>query len=111
MLSCVQLFVTPRTIACQAPLTMGFSRQEHWSGLPFLLQGLFPFPTRSEPRSLMCPAWVGGFFTTSAPWEFVVICYINQKLIQQGKTFLIGILKSQIMGKKSNLAFLLDLRK
>ena len=32
--SCVQLFVTPRTAACQAPLSMGLSRQEHWSGLP-----------------------------------------------------------------------------
>ena len=34
-LSCVWLFVTPWTVACQAPLSMGFSRQEHWSGLPF----------------------------------------------------------------------------
>ena len=62
--------------------------------------GDLPFPTWMEPGSLLCPALAGGFFTTSAPWEFVVICYINQKLIQQEKTFLIGILKSQIMGKK-----------
>ena len=34
-LSHVQLFATPWTVACQAPLSMGFSRQEHWSGLPF----------------------------------------------------------------------------
>ena len=34
-LSRVQLFVTPRTVAYQAPLSMGFSRQEYWSGLPF----------------------------------------------------------------------------
>ena len=33
---------TPWTVARQAPLSMGFSRQEHWSGLPFLLQGIFP---------------------------------------------------------------------
>ena len=33
----VRLFATPRTIARQAPLSMGFSRQEYWSGLPFLL--------------------------------------------------------------------------
>ena len=33
--SCVQLFATPRTVARQTPLSMGFSRQEHWSGLPF----------------------------------------------------------------------------
>ena len=34
-LSCVQLFVTPWTVACQAPLSMEFSRQEYWHGLPF----------------------------------------------------------------------------
>ena len=33
--SCVQLFATQLTVACQAPLSMGFSRQEYWSGLPF----------------------------------------------------------------------------
>ena len=35
-------FATPWTIACQAPLTMEFSRQEHWCGLPFLSAGIFP---------------------------------------------------------------------
>ena len=35
LLSHVQLFATPQTVACQAPLSMGFSRQEYWSGLPF----------------------------------------------------------------------------
>ena len=34
-LSCIRLFVTPWTVACQAPLSMGFSRQEYWSGLSF----------------------------------------------------------------------------
>ena len=34
LLSCVQLFVTPWTVAHQAPLSIGFSRQEYWSGLP-----------------------------------------------------------------------------
>ena len=33
--SCARLFMTPGTVARQAPLSMGFSRQEHWSGLPF----------------------------------------------------------------------------
>ena len=42
VVSHVQLFVTPRTIAQQIPVSMGFSRQEDWSGLPFLLQGIFP---------------------------------------------------------------------
>ena len=43
-LSCVQLFVTPWTIACQAPLSMGFSRQEYWTGLPFPPPGDLPSP-------------------------------------------------------------------
>ena len=34
-LSCVQFFATPWTVACQASLSMGFSRQEYWSGMPF----------------------------------------------------------------------------
>ena len=48
-LSRVQLFVTPQTVAYQAPLSMGFSRQECWSGLPFPSPGDFPNP-RIEPR-------------------------------------------------------------
>ena len=43
-LSCVQLFATPWTIAYQAPLSLGFSRQEYWSGLPFLCPGDLPEP-------------------------------------------------------------------
>ena len=39
LLSCVQLFVTPWTVAHQAPWFMGFSRQEYWRGLPFLSPG------------------------------------------------------------------------
>ena len=49
-LSCVRLFVTPWTIAYQAPLSMGFSRQEYWSGLPFPSPGDLPHPG-TEPRS------------------------------------------------------------
>ena len=41
LFSHVQLFVTSWTIACQAPLSMGFSRQEYWGGCHFLLQGTF----------------------------------------------------------------------
>ena len=43
-LSRVQLFVTPWTVAHQAPLSMGFSRQEYWSGLPFPSPGDLPNP-------------------------------------------------------------------
>ena len=44
LLNCVQLFATPRTVACQAPLSMEFSRQEYWSGLPFPSPGDLPDP-------------------------------------------------------------------
>ena len=40
--SCPQLFATPWTVACQAPLSMEFSRQEYWSGLPFPSLGDLP---------------------------------------------------------------------
>ena len=42
VLSRIWLFVIPWTVACQAPLSMGFSRQEYWSGCHFLFQGIFP---------------------------------------------------------------------
>ena len=44
VLSCVQLFATPWTVARQAPLSMEFSRQEYWSGLPFPSPGDVPDP-------------------------------------------------------------------
>ena len=51
----VQLFVTPCTVARQALLSMGFSRQEYWSGLPFPLTENFPDPGM-ENMSLVSPA-------------------------------------------------------
>ena len=50
LLSCLRLFATPWTIAYQAPLSMEFSRQEYWSGLPFPSPGDLPEPG-NEPRS------------------------------------------------------------
>ena len=61
----VRLSATPWTVARQAPLSMGFSRQEYWSGLPFLSPGDLP-DLRIKPASLTSPALAGGFFTTSA---------------------------------------------
>ena len=57
-----QLFKTIWTIACQTPLSMGFSRQKDWSGLPSLPPGDLP-DSGTEPTSLMFPALAGGFFT------------------------------------------------
>ena len=59
-LSYVQLFMTPWTIAHQAPLSVGFPRQEYWSGLLFPSLGDLPNPG-IEPT--MSPAMAGGFFT------------------------------------------------
>ena len=58
----VQLFATPWTVARQALLSTGFSRQEHWSGLLWPPPGDLPDPGM-EHRSLMSPALAGGFFT------------------------------------------------
>ena len=55
-------------IACQAPLSMGFSRQEYWSGLPLPSPGDLP-DTGIELTSFMSPALAGRFFTTSATHE------------------------------------------
>ena len=66
--SCVQLFVTVGSVAHQAPLSMGFSKQEYWSGLPHPAPGDLP-NTGIKPASLMPPALAGRFFTTSATWE------------------------------------------
>ena len=64
----VQLFATPWTITYQAPLSIGFSRQEYWSGLPCPPLGDIP-NTGIELASLMSPALAGRFLTTSATWE------------------------------------------
>ena len=64
----VQLFATLWAIAQQAPLSMGFARQEYRSGLPFPSPGNLPDPG-IKPTSLASPASAGRFFTTNATWE------------------------------------------
>ena len=68
------------TVAHKAPLSMGFPRQEYWSGLPCFLPGDLPDPG-TELASLTSPALAGRFFTTSATLEawkqtWVQICYL-----------------------------------
>ena len=60
--------VTPCTVAHQAPLSMEFSRQEYWSGLPFPSPGDLPDPG-IKPKVLISPSLTGGFFISSATWE------------------------------------------
>ena len=69
----VWLSATLWTVACQAPLCMGFSRQEYWSGLPCPPPGDLP-DARIKPTS---PALAGGFFTTSAPWEAHLLIHVS----------------------------------
>ena len=64
----IQLSAAPWTVACQAPLSMEFSRQEYWSGLPFPIPGDLPDPG-IERVFLASPALAGRFFTTSATWQ------------------------------------------
>jgi len=61
VLSHVRLFVISWTVVCQAPLFMGISGQEYWSGLPCPPPGDLPNPG-IEPTSLTSPALAGGFF-------------------------------------------------
>ena len=68
--SCLTL-ATPWVVARQAPLSMGFSGQEYWSGLPYPPPRDLPH-LGIEPASLKSPALAGRFFTTSAAWEALV---------------------------------------
>ena len=83
LLSCfnhVQLFATLWTIAYQAPLSMGFFRQESWSGLPFPPLGDLPHPGIKP----MSPALAGGFFITASPGKVIIILRnIKRKSIKE----------------------------
>ena len=69
-LGCVRLFAVFLRVACQAPLSMGFSRQEYWSGSSFPTPGDLPDPGM-EPVSLEPPALAGRFFTVALPGKLL----------------------------------------
>ena len=73
-------FVTPWTVACKASLSMGFRRQESWSGLPFPSSGDLPDP-EIEPAS---PALAGRFFSIEPPVK---------------SQFMMGIVKNAVIEK------------
>ena len=81
-LSRVRLFATPWTVACQAPLSMGFSRQEYWSGLPFPSPGDLPNPG-IEPGSPALQADALSSEPPGKPCVHITIFKINN---QQGPT-------------------------
>ena len=73
----VLLFETPWAIACQAPLSMGFSRQEYWSGLPFSPPGDLPDP-RIQPTSPVSPA----LLTDSLPLSHLRLGWNERKKVK-----------------------------
>ena len=75
-----QLFATSWTVACQAPLSMEFSRQEYWSELPFPPPGDLPDPG-IEPTSLASPVLAGGFFTTAPPGKPIYFCKVSNSVL------------------------------
>ena len=93
--SCVWLFVILWTRACQAPLFMGFSKEEYWSGLPFPSPGDLPNPG-IEPTSLTSPAMAGEFFTTYATWEAHPILILAVYKIWMGKLLYIKSPKARV---------------
>ena len=68
---------TPWTVACQAPWSMKFSRQEYWSGLPFPTLGDLP-DQGIKPKSLASPALAGRFFITAPPGKPINRLHISK---------------------------------
>ena len=81
VLSHVRLFETPWTVALQVPLSMGFSRQECWSGLSFPPPGDLLNPG-IEPVSPVFPTLAGEFLTTEPLGRLYTGCYIFQETLQ-----------------------------
>ena len=89
MLGHICLFATPWTVARQAPLSMGFPRQEYWSGLPFPSPGALPDPG-IEPTSLVSPALVGRFFTINPPAKSMLYISRETEGGTEGERFFYG---------------------
>ena len=74
----LQLSVTPCTVACRAPLSMGFSKQEYWGGLPFPTPGDLP----DRGMELVSPALAGEFFPSEAPGKPAwLTCLLSPSLL------------------------------
>ena len=81
----VRLFATLWPTARQAPLSMGFSRQEYWSGLPCPPPGDLP-DSRIKPRSCVSPAAAGRLFATPATWEALSLSMTSDLFRGRGLT-------------------------
>ena len=84
--SVLSIFVTPWTIALQAPLMMEFSRHEYWSGLPFPTLGDLHYPGIEPVSSVstVSPALAGRFFTTEPPGK--PTAYVEVKVLNHSVT-------------------------
>ena len=89
--------VIPWTVAHQAPLSLGFPRQEYWSGLPCPPPGDLPDPG-IEPSSHTSPALAGGFFTTSTTWKpsNILLAFI-QVTVNISRIGIITVIKVNIL--------------
>ena len=76
------------TVAPQAPLSLGCSRQEYWSGLPCLPPGDLPDP-EIDPASLMAPALAGGFFTAESVATLLLTHWTDEQTEAQGGRILL----------------------
>ena len=90
LLSHVQLFVTPWTVAYQAPPSMGFSRQEYWSGLPFPSPGDLSDPG-IKPRS---PSFQADALTSEPPGKLRIGERYKEESLQSAEVFPLGHLVS-----------------
>ena len=79
----VQLFATLWTVAHQVLLSMGFSRQEYWSGLPCPPPGHLPYPG-TEPASLRSTALAGRFFTTISTCKALLHIFLKNYVFWSG---------------------------
>ena len=96
-LSRVRLFATPWTVAHQAPLSMGFSRQEYWSGLPFPSPGDLPGPNPGiEPRS---PAWQADALSSEPPGKVQILAPVLSLASHLTFLTLAGFVNEGIIGK------------
>ena len=97
----------PMAIACQAPLSVGFSKHEHWNGLP--CPSLGEHPDRAiKPASLRCPALAGMIFTTSTTWEAPRPSFEGNHQIRSGPPRIISL---QINVKSTDWELQLHLQK
>ena len=96
----------PMNIAYQAPLSMGFPRQEHWNGLPFPSPGDLPDPG-IKPVPPASPELAGGFFTTWATWEAHVRCQKKNFIIPTATIY--GLCLKHITGRGLSLLWLLKM--